>query len=143
MQSVCNNTYLMDKVKQIIKDKGQRFTSQKKEILNVLQQKPQTVFEIYTAVNSKKNHMNKVTVYRILTSFLELGIVNKVQFDDKEARFELSNSGHHHHLVCEVCGLIEDIQLPENIFLKEVKNKTDFKIKSHSLEFFGICDRCQ
>jgi len=133
----------MDKVKQIIKDKGQRFTSQKKEILNVLQQKPQTVFEIYTAVNSKKNHMNKVTVYRILTSFLELGIVNKVQFDDKEARFELSNSGHHHHLVCEVCGLIEDIQLPENIFLKEVKNKTDFKIKSHSLEFFGICDRCQ
>lgn len=143
MQSVCNNTYLMDKVKQIIKDKGQRFTSQKKEILNVLQQKPQTVFEIYTAVNSKKNHMNKVTVYRILTSFLELGIVNKVQFNDKEARFELSNSGHHHHLVCEVCGLIEDIQLPENIFLKEVKNKTDFKIKSHSLEFFGICDRCQ
>ncbi|NCO88565.1 hypothetical protein AUK04_01730 [Candidatus Roizmanbacteria bacterium CG2_30_33_16] len=133
----------MDKVKQIIKDKGQRFTSQKKEILNVLQQKPQTVFEIYTAVNSKKNHMNKVTVYRILTSFLELGIVNKVQFNDKEARFELSNSGHHHHLVCEVCGLIEDIQLPENIFLKEVKNKTDFKIKSHSLEFFGICDRCQ
>jgi len=143
LQSVCNNTYLMDKVKQIIKDKGQRFTSQKKEILNVLQQKPQTVFEIYTAVNSKKNHMNKVTVYRILTSFLELGIVNKVQFNDKEARFELSNSGHHHHLVCEVCGLIEDIQLPENIFLKEVKNKTDFKIKSHSLEFFGICDRCQ
>ena len=143
MQFVCNNTYLMDKVKQIIKDKGQRFTSQKKEILNVLQQKPQTVFEIYTAVNSKKNHMNKVTVYRILTSFLELGIVNKVQFNDKEARFELSNSGHHHHLVCEVCGLIEDIQLPENIFLKEVKNKTDFKIKSHSLEFFGICDRCQ
>jgi len=133
----------MDKVKQIIKDKGQRFTSQKKEILNVLQQKPQTVFEIYTAVNSKKNHMNKVTVYRILTSFLELGIVNKVQFNDKEARFELSNSGHHHHLVCEVCGLIEDIQLPENIFLKEVKNKTDFKIKSHSLEFFGICDCCQ
>ena len=143
MQSVCNNSKLMDTIKKLIKDKGQRFTSQKREILCVLQQKPQTVLEIYTAVNSKKNSMDKATVYRILTSFLDLGIVNKVQLNDKEARFELSNSGHHHHLVCEDCGEIEDIQLPEDILLREVKKKSAFKIKSHSLEFFGTCKHCQ
>lgn len=143
MQTICNNTYSMDTIVKLIKDKGQRFTTQKREILSVLQRKPQTVLEIYAAVNSKKKNMDKVTVYRILTNFLELGIVKKVQLNDKEARFELSTSGHHHHLVCEDCGNIEDVQLSEDILLKEVKRKSDFKIKSHSLEFFGICNRCQ
>ncbi|PIY72009.1 transcriptional repressor [Candidatus Roizmanbacteria bacterium CG_4_10_14_0_8_um_filter_33_9] len=133
----------MDTIKKLIKDKGQRFTSQKKEILCALQQKPQTVLEIYKAVNSKKNSMDKTTVYRILTNFLDLGIVNKVQLNDKEARFELSNRKHHHHLVCEDCGNIENIQLPEDTLLKVVKKKSDFKIKSHSLEFFGVCKHCQ
>jgi Fe2+ or Zn2+ uptake regulation protein len=35
------------------------------------------------------------------------------------------------------------VQLSEDTLLKEVKKKSDFKIKSHSLEFFGICNRCQ
>ena len=133
----------METFKKLIKDRGQRFTSQKKEILSVLKQKPQTVIEIYAAVNSKKRVMDKATVYRILTNFLDLGIVNKVQLNEKEARFELADSKHHHHLVCDECGTIEDIQLPEEILLKEVKKKSNFYIKSHSLEFYGICKHCQ
>jgi len=133
----------METFKKLIKDKGQRFTSQKKEILCVLKQKPQTVVEIYAAVNSKKRVMDKATVYRILTNFLELGIVNKIQFNEKESRFELADSKHHHHLVCDECGKIEDIQLPEDILLKEVKKKSDFSVKSHSLEFYGTCKHCQ
>jgi len=133
----------MDTVKKLIKDKGQRFTLQKKEILCVLQRKPQTVLEIYKAVNLKKNTTDKVTVYRILANFLHLGIVNRVQLGDKDARFELANCSHHHHLVCENCGKIEDIQLSEEILLKEVAKKTAFKVRSHSLEFFGTCKNCQ
>lgn len=133
----------METFKKLIKDRGQRFTSQKKEILCVLKQKPQTVIEIYTAVNSKKRVMDKATVYRILTNFLDLGIVNKIQLNEKEARFELADSKHHHHLVCDECGKIEDVQLSEEILLKEVKKKSAFNIKSHSLEFYGTCKHCQ
>lgn len=133
----------MDAIIKLIKDRGQRLTCQKKEILCVLRQKPQTVVEMYRAVNFKKRTMNKATVYRILTNFLDLGIVSKIQLNEKEARFELADSKHHHHLVCEECGMIEDIQLPEEILLKEVKKKSSFNIKSHSLEFYGICKHCQ
>jgi len=133
----------METFKKLIKDRGQRFTLQKKEILCVLKKKPQTVVEIYAAIHSKKRVMNKVTVYRILTNFLDLGIVNKVQLNEKEARFELADSNHHHHLVCDECGKIEDIQLPEEILLKEVKKRSHFIIKSHSLEFYGTCRHCQ
>ena len=70
----------MGNIKKLIKDNGQRFTSQKKEVLSVLQKKPQTVLEIYAAVHSKKNNMDKVTVYRILTLLKEFKNVGMQEF---------------------------------------------------------------
>lgn len=133
----------MDTIKRIMKEKGQRFTSQKKDVLDALQQKPQTVIEILNAVEAKKNTIDKVTIYRILTSFIAIGIVKEIHLGDRETRYELSNRGHHHHLVCESCGNIEDVELCEDILLKGVQKKSSFRIKSHSLEFFGTCKKCQ
>lgn len=133
----------MDDALQLIKSKGQRVTSQKKEVLCALQKKPLTVADIFESVNTKKMKVDKATIYRILTGFMKLGIVKEIYLKDREARYELSNSGHHHHLVCEQCGDIEDVALCEELLLKEVRKQSSFKIKSHSLEFFGSCKNCQ
>ena len=133
----------MEIVKRLIKEKGQRLTSQKREVLSALQNKPQTVLEILAFVQSKKSTIDKATVYRILTSFVELGIVKEIHLRDREVRYELSDCKHHHHLVCESCGGIEDVELCEEALLKEVQKQSSFKVKNHSLEFFGTCKRCQ
>ena len=133
----------MDTVIQIIKQKGQRFTSQKKEVLRVLQQKPQTVLEILALVKLKKKSIDKATIYRILTSFKDLGIVHEINLGDREARYELQHEKHHHHLICENCGSIDDISLREDLLLNEVQKQSSFKVKKHSLEFFGTCKKCQ
>ena len=130
----------MDTVIQIIKQKGQRFTSQKKEVLRVLQQKPQTVLEILALVKLKKKSIDKATIYRILTSFKDLGIVHEINLGDREARYELQHEKHHHHLIC---GSIDDISLREDLLLNEVQKQSSFKVKKHSLEFFGTCKKCQ
>jgi len=133
----------MDTFAKLMKKKGQRFTSQKKKVLSVLHKQPQTVLEILQGVKSNNSTVDKATVYRILTSFIELGIVKEIHLGHRETRYELTNTKHHHHLVCESCGDIEDVKLNEDIFLKEVKKQTSFLIKSHSLEFFGTCRKCQ
>lgn len=133
----------MDSIIHLIKEKGQRLTLQKKEVLNVLQKKPLTVLEIFQSNNIKKAKIDKATVYRILTSFVDLGIVKEIHLRDREVRYELSNCKHHHHLVCESCGGIEDIELCEEALLKKVQKQTSFKVKNHSLEFFGTCKKCQ
>lgn len=133
----------MDDALQLIKSKGQRVTSQKKEVLCVLQKKPLTVAEIFKSVNTKKIQVDKATIYRILTSFMKLGLIREIFLNGREARYELSNSEHHHHLVCEECGNIEDVALCEDLLLKEVRKQSSFKVKSHSLEFFGSCKNCQ
>ena len=126
-----------------MKEKGKRFTAQKKDVFCALKQKPQTVLEIFSTVKSKKSIIDKATVYRILTSFVELQVVREIHFGDREARYELTDSEHHHHLVCENCGDIKDVTLCEKILLDEVQKQSSFKIKSHSLEFFGTCKKCQ
>ena len=79
----------------------------------------------------------------ILTNLKELEIVKEIRLRDREVRYELSNCEHHHHLVCEKCGDIEDVALCEEAILKEVKKQSHFKIDSHTLEFFGLCEKCQ
>ena len=133
----------MDAIIKRMKEKGQRFTTQKKEVLFALRHKPQTVLEILHTVKLKNGVIDKTTIYRILTGFVKLGIVREIHLGDKEVRFELSDCKHHHHLVCEKCGAIEDVQLCEDTILNEVKKQSSFKIKSHSLEFFGMCKKCQ
>jgi len=52
---------------------------------------------------------------------------------------------HHHHIVCEQCGALEDIENCNQVSLQKeiLKHSKSFKvINSHSLEFFGICKNC-
>jgi len=107
----------MDRVIRIMKEKGQRLTAQKKDVFSVLNKKPQSVLEIHTAVESKKCRIDKATVYRILTGFIELGIAREINLGDREARFELTDCEHHHHLVCQRCGDIKDVKLCEDTLL--------------------------
>lgn len=50
----------------------------------------------------------------------------------------------HYHFVCNGCKKIYDIRIPP---IKEVEDRisqlTGFRILSHRLEFFGLCDRCK
>jgi len=101
----------MEAIAKRMKEKGLRFTSQKKEVLDALLHKPQTVIEILDCVKSKNKSVDKATIYRILTGFIDLKLVKKINFNGREAHYELINENHHHHLVCNTCGAIEDVSV--------------------------------
>ena len=87
---------------------------------------------------------NPATVFRMMNDFLQKGITKQIQFQECKARYELSNKRHHHHLICTNCGKVEEV---EGDFLKEMEDKIykdkKFRVKDHSLEFFGLCENCQ
>lgn len=87
--------------------------------------------------------IDRVTVFRIINAFVEKGLIRRLEFGEGKARYEL-NKGEHHHLVCELCGNIEDISdcnIPG--LEKDIQKRKGFLVKHHSLEFFGICKNCQ
>ncbi len=91
----------------------------------------------------KKFKIDRVTVFRILNTFTEKGLLKKLEFGEGKARYELAQEEDHHHLICENCGAIEDI--PDTLIPgveKEIQQKHKFLVKKHSLEFFGLCANC-
>ncbi len=134
----------MKKIAKTLQLKGYRFTKQRQQIFDVLTSSPQAVEEIIASLRNKDIGIDRVTVYRTLDCFVDLGLVSKTQFKDKTAKYELlTATNHHHHLVCDKCGSVEDIPLDDSILLKRIRKQSDFQVKSHSLEFFGICAHCQ
>lgn len=94
----------------------------------------------------EKNNLNvdPATIFRMMNLFVQKGIAHQVQFQESKTRYELLTKEDHHHLICNKCGSIEDIS--DNFmseFEEEITRKKKFLVKSHSLEFFGLCKNCQ
>lgn len=85
--------------------------------------------------------VDRATVYRTIELFSELGITKEVWFG-KKPKYELSDEfqEHHHHLVCEQCGLITKIDnkdLEKN--LMKTTKKAGYKHLRHQVEIIGLC----
>ncbi len=134
----------MDKL-QKLKKSGYRITKPRQEILKILYSYPLTVQEIATSLKKKKTSIDLASIYRGLELFKQMGIVQEIEFGEGKKRYELVDQNkHHHHLVCNNCGRIEDMRSKqENKMIKELQKKTNFKIQDHSIELFGLCYKCQ
>ncbi len=127
-----------------LKTAGLKITGARLELLDILKhaKKPLSIKEIARQMGQRKPDM--VTLYRNAESLQNLGLVKQINFQDRQAYFELTDS-HHHHLICEECGKISDVAdcNIQNI-QKEILKKSNFnKINRHSLEFFGLCKKCK
>lgn len=104
---------------------------------------PLDVSAIIEFLKNKKIKADQATVFRIISMFTDRGLTRQIQFNEGKFRYELSSKPDHHHLICQNCGAIEDISDCNISRLeKDIEKKKNFKIVSHSLEFFGICQQC-
>ena len=89
-------------------------------------------------------HINYVTVYRTLASFVKKGIIKKIDVHRDAAYYELAGH-HHHHVVCTNCGVTESFAVCDvgKISKRLLKKSPLFEtINQHSLELFGVCRAC-
>jgi len=109
--------------------------------------------DIYKKIKTYYSTIGLATVYRTLEILIELGLVNKLDFDDGRKRYELaenvSSKTHHHHLICISCRKIIDYSdfLNDEIeFLNKIEKKLEmkhnFKIQDHFIGFTGLCSVC-
>ena len=122
---------------------GIRYTKPRKLVFEALEHlsKPVSANEINDYL---KNRIDLTSVYRTLSLLVKSEMVNVILFGEGKKRYELKNKNeHHHHLVCEKCGDVEDVEMKESSLLKSVEERSKFVIKKQNLEFFGLCPDCQ
>ena len=132
---------------QNLKNTGYRITKLRKAIFEILNfsKKPLSVPEIIKEIYKRDLSVNKTTVYRELKFLINANLVNEVDFGDGKKRYEIDEGRHHHHAVCVNCGAVEDIELKIDLSLdeKKIENETGFKVSQHTIELFGLCQKCQ
>ncbi len=129
---------------EILRTKGFRATPMRIDLLQALsrESKPLSVASLSAKL---RGNISVVTVYRALEALARAGIVRRSDFGHGHADYEFAIGEHHHHLVCEKCGVIEDVTVcvPEKLLQKVLEKSGRFKtILNHSMEFFGMCRAC-
>ncbi|MEK7165510.1 MAG: transcriptional repressor [Patescibacteria group bacterium] len=128
-----------------LKQLGFRVTPARLNVLEILThtKRPLDAVEIQAALRKQYQSVDQVTVYRMLEAFSQKGIVVKIQLQEGKFRYELPRE-EHHHLICDRCGVIQDVKgCPIPRYKDQIAKQQDFQITRHSLEFFGKCHKCQ
>jgi len=129
-----------------LRDKGHKITNIRKEVVNIFSKaiKPLSAREIHKKLQSLGLSVNKTTVYRELQFLTGEDYLIEVQLKPEEISYESKELMHHHHLICEVCGKVDNVTncLAEQLE-EDVLKKKGFKINRHSLEFYGTCSVCR
>lgn len=127
-----------------------KLTPQREAIVNVLldnEKEHLSVEEVYMLVKNSYPHLGLATVYRTLELLCELHIVEKMNFGDGVARYDLRGSDHshmHHHLICSVCGRLEEIKDDWLVELeRRVESEYGFNVTDHRLDFKGTYGTCK
>ena len=98
---------------------------------------------LYAHLKSELPDISLGTVYRNLALFRENGEIVSVGTVNGQERFD-ANTAPHAHFVCTRCGSIIDLEIPAvgKEICSAVEDAIGAKVKSHSLTFFGLCDKC-
>ena len=129
-----------------LQEKGHKITKVRKEIVRIFSQtsKPLSVNEVEEMLIKSGLSVNKTTIYRELQFLFANDYLVEVYLYPKQVSYESSELRHHHHLVCNDCGEIDNVT---NCLAKdlegEVYKKKGFKIDRHTLEFYGTCAACR
>ena len=128
-----------------LSEQGYRLTPQRMMVLSAIENSDNHISaeEIYAQVVDKYSHVNISTVYRTLELLKRLGLVTETDLGGGRVRYHPADKGHHHHLVCQECGRIIDLDESvlssvKSMLLREYKFSADLR----HLAIFGHCANC-
>lgn len=139
----------INKLKNNLKEKGYKLTPQRRAIVDIIirnEGNHLTTEELYDLVRKDCPEIGLATVYRTVQLLEELGVVSKLDLNDGCSRYELvheEENHQHHHLICTNCGKLIEVEgdLLE-VLEHNIEEKYNFKIKNHSVKFYGLCSNC-
>ena len=126
---------------------GQRRTRQKAAVVGVLNDFDHfaSAKRIHEELTIRKESVGLTTVYRTLQSPVDRGDVDVLHTQTGEALYRHCNhTEHHHHLVCQNCGMTVEIEggAVED-WARNAAKENNFLPLSHNAEVFGLCANCQ
>ena len=129
-----------------LKNQGYRLTPQRLMVVSAIENSKDHISadEVYSQVVTRYPNVNISTVYRTLELLKRLDLVTETDLGGGRVRYHPANKGHHHHLVCQECGAMIDLDesllrpLQEALLLEQ-----NFIADLRHLAIHGRCVICR
>ncbi len=121
---------------------GLKITLPRVKILQILDsvstgQRHMSAEDVYKALMDAGEDVGLATVYRVLTQFEAAGLVERHNFDEGHAVFELADGGHHDHMVCVDSGEVIEFFDPDIEKLqKDIVKQHGYELVDHNLVLY-------
>ena len=128
--------------------KKERNTEQKEILIEYLKNNANKHLNISEIQNDLSNEISLTTIYRIINSLVQNGIVSKLPLEKSQGfcyqyNTEKEHCSNHYHLICEKCNKIIHLENNEiNNIVKKIENEKNFKINTNRIVFYGLCNEC-
>ena len=135
----------MAELESALRKTGLRVTRQRSAILDALRKKEgfTTAQALFHELRGRKQAPGLATIYRTLSSLAEAGALD-TRMRDGEQAFRLCGERHHHHLVCDGCGSVEEVTSDEvESWVSKLAKRRGFLVTAHSADVYGLCASCR
>lgn len=122
-----------------------RNTKQRQDVWRALETTADFVSaqQLYQVLKQQGSTIGLATVYRTLNSLAEEGSADALSVEG-ENLFRACSPGHHHHLICRVCGKTTEIEASAvESWAHQVAAEHGFHDPRHVVDVFGTCPACQ
>ncbi|HZT54541.1 MAG TPA: Fur family transcriptional regulator [Gaiellaceae bacterium] len=130
----------------LLERNGLRATPRRLEVLEELAREPDdvTAQELWTRLRERDSGAGLATVYRTLALLSEAGVVDVLSHHGGGRCFRLCGEAHHHHLVCERCHRVLEVEeCGLGDWLDGVARRHGFLATDHRVEIAGLCADCR
>ncbi|MDZ7673710.1 MAG: transcriptional repressor [Acidimicrobiales bacterium] len=125
------------------RESGRKITPQRVSIFRALHENPShpTAESVHAHIAADMPSVSLRTVYSTLHELAEMGELHQIELGTGSARFD-PNVSDHHHLVCDRCGSVQDLDTDFPDVTVEPDNAFGFEVDTTQIVFRGRCRDC-
>ncbi len=123
---------------------GHPQTRQRRLLLDLIQETQGHIDakELIRLAGSKDSSISPATVYRSLSLFKQLGLIDEKRLGQARCYYEIKHAHQHQHLVCSGCGKVIDFDCPLSELVEKVKHEHGFTVTKAEVYLEGYCSDC-
>jgi Fur family transcriptional regulator, ferric uptake regulator len=129
-----------------LRSAGLRVTRQRLAVLDALDGREGVVTaqDLHHELRARAGSPGLATIYRTLSALAEAGELDVFPSPkDGEQSFRRCRRDHHHHLLCESCGEVQEVGAAEiERWISRVSKRRGFEARRHTVDVFGLCRKC-
>jgi Fe2+ or Zn2+ uptake regulation protein len=137
---------LFEQAQQVFRRSGMRLTSQRRAILEVLDESETHLDaeDVYRQAKARDPNISLATVYRTLAALKQIGLVQQRHLarDDQRGYYEIADR-QHYHFTCLHCGRVIEFDTPLVTQLQqELADEMGVQVVTARLYLEGYCAVC-